>query len=987
MYREKLLNIIKLKLSGFLTQNSIELLLKVVKSELKRIYISNRVINNLSRILENDYYIQAYASDIEILKIYLKIIINISAFSNYLTDIVVRNPEYLTEFLTSDGLLKQYNRNDFENEILQRLNIFKSVDKKINALIRFRRQHILRIGLKDILGFNDFYNISKEYSSLTKSILDQAFKLALASTTIETKVRIPSYCLVALGKLGGDELNYSSDVDLICVFDSTTDEYSSEVIEYYDKVVKNFINICTTNRDAGYLYRLDFRLRPDGKYSPLARSISYYQIYYDSSGREWERQMLLRANYVSGDLSLYEKFKKISENFIYQAYTSPNILLNRMKFYNEQVFDNQSLFDHSRNVKYFYGGIRNIEFATQALQIIYGHHYSEIRTGNTLDALSQLYKLHLITNKTYLSIKNAYEFLRKIENFIQLMDDRQVHVLPIEKEKIENLCKYLQLKNQKIFKQKLKHVKQNVINYYESIFNVNQVDDALEKLIRKIKFNDRKNSEVILTKATEYVITKLTSSPKLSEQFNLTTFQKQICNYLKNAEDADKCLKNFYKVIKKIISVYQLGELVLDVDKLKTTLMICDNSEMLFNSLMINDAILDFFSSGKTFKSLEDTIEIINYSSFELELLRFYLSINFLMKNFNAKKLSVIYASFFDEFLKKIIRKSLKDFQLNDSDFCLIALGSYGSKELQLRSDLDVVFIFNDWVIEEKAEKFSNAILETFRSSFNALDYIHIDSRLKPEGSVSKLGWSISEFSKYINQRMRVWELMAYSDSRYITGNESLYFELINTLHAKIKSFDFKILAHEIDQAIKKYFAYKINVHQGILDVKNSFGGITDIRFFRQKLKLLIVNSSNININDIAISSYDNKNLIELVKKTKTLSQLKTIDNLLSIKDPDFSNEKKYRVNFHKKIVTKDFIKTFNKMGKYHQLFSEFILLGNVLFNKKNLIINKDYNNRFTKKFFRIGKSQNILAFFKESLINSQKTLEKLNKELFDELD
>ena len=963
MHCRKLINIIKSSAGKFLVPILVAKLIREISLELKNIYLSERVINNLKKILDNDYYLQVYSADFKVLTLYFKTILRIAAFSNYLTDIVVRNPEYLTEFLTDEGLKTSFTYEDFEKELVYRLNIYKTFDKKLKVFSRFRREHILRIGLKDLSGLANFYETSREYSHLTKAILDQAFKLALSITRIEKKIKIPPYCLVALGKLGGNELNYSSDVDLICVFDNTEEKYSSYVIEYYDKVIKHLIKICSGDNVEGYLYRLDFRLRPDGKYAPLARSIGYYQVYYQSMGREWERQMLLRASFVSGDYFLFEKFMLMLDSFVFQNPISPNKLIQRLRFYNEQVFDNSLIQNRTKNIKYFYGGIRNIEFTIQTLQLIYGHKYKIIKTGNIIDAITQLHKQGLINRNVSEKIKGSYVFFRKIENFIQLMDDRQTYVLPEEKEKLLNLLKYLKIQNLRVFNNKLENFRNEVIKFYESIFRSKESDKILSNAISKVNFKDQNESERILIKIFEYIISQFSKSSILSEKFNLEGFQNNLFDYLKNAENPDKCLQNFFKILGKFNSIYQLGEVVLDKEKLKIIILICDLSEVLFNYLMISNSILDFFISGKTFINLNEAIDLKNLSTYELDLLKFYLSVNFLTKKISTSSLSIAYSDFFDKYFNKTINDQSNDFKLEKSDFCLLALGSYGSRELHFKSDLDLVLIFSDSTDEKTTQKFSSHLLEKIKKDLQNLDYVDVDFRLKPEGTVSKLNWTLSEFKKYVNNRMRVWELMAYSDSRFISGNFDLFLEINNVLHQKIKSFNIKTLIHEVNQTRKKYFEHKLHHYQDTLDPKNNFGGITDFRFFRQKLKLCYINLSQNDISEFELLNH----FFEDESKT-----LKLIYQLLKN---------------HDKNLTKELKKVFVQMNRnYHKLLT-LIVIGNVLYNKKNIIIGKEFNSKFIRKFFKIKGIDNIILYFNKILLQSQKILEKLNKEVFNDLD
>jgi len=340
--KKRLTKIISDKLQFSLSPDELSSFINSIDHIYSEEFLSDRIVLNLLRILDADHYFSNYLHELKSFQIYFEVIYKIGAFSNYLTDIVVRNPEYLSWCLSTKTLYEDLSSESIINELSVVVSTFKSFERRINSLIRFKRRFLLKIGLRDILGIADIEKIMFEYSILTRAIIKTALDLAINNnkTKFEVDKISVDYCLLALGKLGGNELNYSSDVDLIFFFfKETLLTKKINTSDFFENVLKTFIDICSSQREEGYLYRTDFRLRPDGKYSPLCRSFDYYLLYYESRGREWEKQMLLKSSLICGSTKLYSKFTDRIQNFVFprSLLASPREVIYRFR---ENYFSN-----------------------------------------------------------------------------------------------------------------------------------------------------------------------------------------------------------------------------------------------------------------------------------------------------------------------------------------------------------------------------------------------------------------------------------------------------------------------------------------------------------------------------------------------------------------------------------------------------------------------------------------------------------------------
>jgi len=911
-----------------------------IEGLLNEIYPDERVLINIKRILENDYYLQIYIESIDYLTKYLEIVLKISAFSNYLTDVMVRNPEFLTRFLSSGELNKNFTLKDFSDELEQQVSIYKSFEKKLDSIRRFKRLHLLRIGLRDILSLCDLEQTMLEYSFLTQAILNKIFQLVFDINQAKIKIKkIPDYVLISLGKLGGLELNFSSDVDLICFYDNPDEKISSEVLEFYDKVLKDFIQICIDAKDGSPLYRIDFRLRPDGKYSPLARSISYYQIYYETYGRDWERQMLLKMNFISGNKILFEKFYRMIESFIFPRsfFVSPQTFIQKFRNIYQEKFS-ADIGNEDLNLKHFKGGIRDVEFSIQALQLLHGGKFKNLRTPNTIDAIINLTRMNLIENETGKRLIDSYKFLRKIENFIQLMDDRQLHSIPQDQDRLQNLIKYLRIKDGKEFQKKLKSVRKIVSDFAEKVFE-SQSEASPKNLFGKIKVNDQEKFEKRFQQIIQLISDRAGSHLTLSDGFEQKTFQLNLVKLLKKCDSPEKVLNYLYKFISGLHSSFQIFELLRNVNLLKSLIKIFDNSEHLSQLLISDNKIIDLLFSGQLLSKFNYDISL--YKRDELQFFIYRMMFSFFSGNLDVEQIGKLISDYIDVLITKLTEENLKKFKMNKNDFALISLGSYGTTEIHFKSDLDFMFCFADNIDKIRAEKFSLQLLSDFREEFKLLDSFQVDSKLRPEGRVSKLSWTISELEKYINSRMRIWEFQAYTKMRLIYGSTDLFDKLIDLIKSRIQTMDKNYIASEIRKNRINIKSGKISELNSSIDLKNSNGGLMDLQFFIQY---------NILTNNF----------------TQQLTG-KTFSQTLTLLSRSIPQLKLYR-------------KTLK--SNYIQLL-KMILIQQVLTGKRGFLIDRNFESKLVRKIFRIDNRITIFQHFKNILDENFEIVNKLSPEIF----
>ena len=318
------------------------------------------------------------------------------------------------------------------------------------AFRRFRHLHMLRIGANDLLRDRSLEEVTRELARVADASVKVALAAALKAMTRRfgtptadgQPARVAGF---AFGKLGGDELNYSSDVDLMFVYDrdGETNKRSGAITnaEFYARVVTELVRLLSSVTDRGFAYRVDLRLRPEGNAGPLARSFDSLVSYYDLRGRTWERQALIKLRPVAGDRDLRREVMAAVEPFVYRKYFSFSEIneVKALKRKMEQHATRAGIDDS--DVKTGRGGIRDVEYTVQFLQLLNGGDLPAVRQRNTLLALDALEIAGCLTpQETYL-LSDAYRFLRRVEHRLQLLFDRQTHKLPAGVDDLRTLAR------------------------------------------------------------------------------------------------------------------------------------------------------------------------------------------------------------------------------------------------------------------------------------------------------------------------------------------------------------------------------------------------------------------------------------------------------------------------------------------------------------------------------------------------------------------
>ncbi len=385
----------------------------------------------------------------------LSYLIAIFGYSGYLAETLLSEPQLVVQFARDRNFTKLKSKED----LMQDFARFSTTnpDPWLAALLaRFKRRNYLRIVLKDVLRLSTLGETTLELSTLADVILSDAY--LFCDRELEKRYGQPQYrdaqgrivragfSIVSLGKLGGNELNYNSDIDLLFLYshDGETaggNERESIITnkEYFVHVAHAITRTITQATSQGEVFRVDLRLRPEGEQGDLAISLNSAREYYEHRARDWELQMLIKARHSAGDAKLTRDFLRGVEEYVYRSpgdfVAVESILLSRERI-SKKLRESRG---QAIDVKRHRGGIRDIEFLVQCLQRLHGLQDHWVRSGGTLFALRKLNDKGWLSNRDYAALTSAYEFLRKVEHRVQMEAGQQTHRLPTDPGALDRL--------------------------------------------------------------------------------------------------------------------------------------------------------------------------------------------------------------------------------------------------------------------------------------------------------------------------------------------------------------------------------------------------------------------------------------------------------------------------------------------------------------------------------------------------------------------
>ncbi|HLK57582.1 MAG TPA: hypothetical protein VKU00_13540, partial [Chthonomonadaceae bacterium] len=416
----------------------------------------------------------------------------VTGSSQYFADLLVRNPEYF-EIIANPGVrggTKTASR--FYRDASALVDACIRPELKKDALRRWKAREMLRIGVRDLVGLADMPATTREFSNLADACVQKAHDIALITAGLKQEAHglgvsptpapaspLPLFAVIGMGKLGGQELNYSSDIDLMFVHGdnlpyelSLADGKRVDTLKILNRLGEALIKVLSEESANGHVFRVDMRLRPEGRFGPLTRSLSGFAAYYESWAEGWERQSLIKARFIAGDRALGEAFHAMIEPFVYRRQNSVTFLdevrANKHRIEEKCELEGETLL----NVKTGYGGIRDVEFLVQLMQLEFGGRHPHLRTANTLSAMQRLHRAGYLTHSETEELAQDYQFLRNLEHRLQLLHGFQTQTLPPPTDALERerIARRMGFPNRAGFEAELVQRRDRVHGHLERLF-------------------------------------------------------------------------------------------------------------------------------------------------------------------------------------------------------------------------------------------------------------------------------------------------------------------------------------------------------------------------------------------------------------------------------------------------------------------------------------------------------------------------------------
>ncbi len=722
----------------------------------------------------------------------LRILSRILGASTYLAQLLLRSPDYV-DWLLEGNRLESIPDRDYFLARARAAGPSEGSEAALESLRRLRRQETLRIAAQDILDFCTPDQTARQVSHLADAVLERTFDL-LAPSGLESK---SDFSVLALGKLGGEELNFSSDVDLLYVRADGTDFGRTA------RFARDLTRALSTITAEGRLYRVDLRLRPMGRSGEIVYSLDAYRSYYQTWGDTPDRLALIKCRQVAGSAALGGKLVAIvQEEFVYKRYLDFAAIEEVRWLKRRAERQSEQGGSETWDVKLGRGGIREIEFFAQVFQLLYGGSQPGLRTPNTLDALDRLLDGGLISADDHRTLRKNYLFLRDVEHKLQLVHDLQTHRLPRDPGKLLRLARRLGFgaganapgaePETDSFLEELEQRKGQVRRIFESLFGKDPTQRGLERLVLNSDMSREEALEILRANGIRdpgvlegiAVLEKAPSFPNSPSRMRnlLANLVPHLIDYIDLASKASHLftrLDRFSESLQARADLY--SELIENRLFRKTLLTVLATSEFLSETLIHNPELLDSVSRLPPLeddapgmrKPLEQLAKGAKDRRIALRVFKrreeFKVALHDLLEPGTAgTRLRLSHLA--DNCLRHVMREILRDFPaLREETFCLLALGKLGERQMTYHSDLDLLLVYGLRPDQDLSILFVRLVrrliqeLETYTDQGRA--YL-MDFRLRPDGRHGALAIPFPALERYFATRADPWERMAYASLR-----------------------------------------------------------------------------------------------------------------------------------------------------------------------------------------------------------------------------
>jgi glutamate-ammonia-ligase adenylyltransferase len=735
-------------------------------------------------------------------------ILTLAAYSPLLATTMLQNSSYISWLARERADIRIRSKEDLL-ESLARFSLMHTQIEPHDQLARFRRRELLRIYLRDIRRLATVTEITEELSNLADAILEYALRLVVQEmdnrfggpqeTDEKGRLRTATFCIVALGKLGSKELNYSSDIDLLFLYSGegkTSGSGTRGAVtnrEYFIKLAEQIVKLVGKQSGEGAAYRIDVRLRPHGSIGAMAISRHDAVRYYQNEARPWERQVLIRSRSSAGDPVLFRAFETSVRTLVYSSGQSVEEALQNVRT-SKQLIDVHAERDKGFNVKLGRGGIREIEFIAQALQLAYGGKDVWLRASHTLISLSRLADRGFIAQQELTQLFDAYDFLRRLEHILQMEHGLQTHTVPSANEPRRLVTARMNIASLSEFDSLLAQHSDNVAAIFERVF-ANEPDNFPEPVHSSALGTTLDSADL---RSTDESAARSFSSP-------FPILSDRLSQIIKSVEDAEN-------------RTDEEDSLYVQRDYLQ----------------ILTEKVRDFRDLGSALAKLR----------FAWMPLLAEIAVRDLRNDITVRESKNLQTELAEAAIDAALRIASWESRIEPVGLGLsvLGLGKLGSRGMDYESDLDVVLAYDEGSgsTREAIGKFVNTFITVLSGVTREGSLYRLDLRLRPYGKNGPPAIANGAIREYFEQTAAIWEMLAFVKLRGVSGNyaRKLEQDIRNIIHeraVRIPPEDLRAETLRIRERLEKEKTRRTSTE---VNIKYGQGGMLDVFFAIRYLQL-----------------------------------------------------------------------------------------------------------------------------------------------------
>jgi glutamate-ammonia-ligase adenylyltransferase len=715
---------------------------------------------------------------------------------------------------------------------------------------------------------------------------------AIALADLEDPERGSGLIVLGMGKLGGGELNYSSDIDLILLYDGLRCPVRAPegTQAFFGRLARDLVRIVDERTGDGYVFRTDLRLRPDPRSTPLALSVAAALSYYETVGQNWERAALIKARPVAGDRLAAEHFLAELQPFIWRKNLDFAAIadIHSIKRQIQAHKGGGRIAVEGHDIKTGRGGIREIEFFAQTQQLIWGGRLRALRAAPTCTALHRLAATGRIDPQTAETLIADYRFLRRVEHRLQMVDDAQTHRLPTDREGVARLAIFLGYAETEAFAADLRAHLASVERHYAELFEeapslagpgnlvFTGADDDPDTLATLARLGFADPAPVAaMVRGWHHGHMRATRSQRAREI--LTELVPELLRIFGATTHPDAALLRFDHFLVRLPAGVQLfslfhanpGLLSLVADIMAEAPLL---AELLAQRPALLDAVLTAEFSAPVpdraglaedlaglitgARDFEDTLDIVRRWANER---RFQIGVQLLSRDIEGGRAGMVLADIAETALAALLPTVMADFarmhgEVPGGAFAIVAMGRLGSREMSLSSDLDLILIYDAPVDESTGEsagstgsrplpvtayyaRLSQRLISAITAPTSEGRLYEVDMRLRPSGESGPIASSLAAFAAYQREAAWTWEHMALTRARPIAGDDALRERIGAAVGEALRQpRDPRRLVADV-AAMRRRIAENMP-RPSPWDLRNRRGGLVDLEFITQYLML-----------------------------------------------------------------------------------------------------------------------------------------------------